>query len=285
MPKRLTDTEKWDDSWFMDLPNDMKFVWLYLVDKCNHAGIWKINFKLMKYHLNIKKTQEEIEECFKNKVILVGNDKWFIPNFIKFQYSNGLGSQKPVIVSVRNELNKYGLLLPDNTIQNNHCLMITQSLPNDSVMIKSKSKSIDKDKSINKDKDKDKDFRENLLEKLKMKTKQNKDVIDLLKDFSLDELNLAMINWAIYNVDSAKRNYCFSCNWKNFYEKIGLFIDLNEVNALMEKEGKKNTYDPKDASQKLPTEEQYAQQKCFGTPEYEAEQKKKNEGYEIGEGL
>jgi hypothetical protein len=39
MAKRLTDSNKWNDSWFTNLPMDIKLVWIYLLDACDHAGV------------------------------------------------------------------------------------------------------------------------------------------------------------------------------------------------------------------------------------------------------
>jgi len=83
-------------------------------------------------------------------------------------------------------------------------------------------------------------FRNNLYNILKIRTKQKEDVKELLKDFEIDVLIQVMNNWKIYKKGANKRNYSFSCNWKNFYEKIGLFEDIEAVNELIEKENKSN---------------------------------------------
>lgn len=119
MPKRYTDTDKWEDPWFSELDNDSKIIWFYLLDRCNHAGIWKINFKHLKYFCNTDKTEDEIREVFAGRFYEF-DDKWFFPKFLKFQYPKGLHSNKPAIISVRNCLLSYNLseiinqLLPNN---------------------------------------------------------------------------------------------------------------------------------------------------------------------------
>jgi hypothetical protein len=86
------------------------------------------------------------------------------------------------------------------------------------------------------------EFKEVLFNELKIKTKQEKDVRELLNQFSLDQLKKVIENWKIYNIGSKKRRYCFSCNWTKFYEKIGIFIDRKLVNELIKKE----SYEKKD---------------------------------------
>jgi uncharacterized phage protein (TIGR02220 family) len=138
MSKRLTDTEKWRDDWFGSLCNDYRIVWQYLVDSCNHAGIWKKDFRGLNFNCNTNLTESDIKEIFNGRLIDRGNF-FFIPKFLKFQYPGGLNSHKPVIVSVVKELQL-----------NNLIDIVKQSLGNDYLIIKSK----DKDKSKDKEKDK-----------------------------------------------------------------------------------------------------------------------------------
>jgi len=139
MAKRLTDSEKWKDEWFLSLDNDCRMIWIYILDNCSHAGLLKKNLKLMNFCCNTSYTEESLKEIFNERLIDLG-DTYFIPKFLKFQYGN-LSSDRPVIVSVRNELSLH-----------KHYIMIKESLDNHCLRIKDKSK----DKS----KDKDKLFRE-----------------------------------------------------------------------------------------------------------------------------
>ena len=41
MAKRFTDTEIWEQDWFIDLPNKYKLLWNYIKDKCDNVGIWR----------------------------------------------------------------------------------------------------------------------------------------------------------------------------------------------------------------------------------------------------
>lgn len=143
MPKRLTDTEKWNDDWFLSLSNDYRMIWQWLLDNCNHAGICKRNIKLMNVMCNTNTTEEMMLEYMEGRVIVAKND-WFIPKFIKFQYTN-LQSNKPVIVSVRKDLIRKSLhtLIPP-TFGNDY-LIIPELLDNDYLIIKDKSKDKDKD--------------------------------------------------------------------------------------------------------------------------------------------
>ncbi len=130
MAKRLTDTEKWNDDWFISLSNDYRIIWQWLLDNCNHAGICKRSMKLLNMMCNTDISEDEMIKSMNGRIILVDNN-WFIPKFLKFQYT-GLQSNKPVIVSVCKELEKYG-----------YDRLIPESFGNDYIIIKDKSK--DKD--------------------------------------------------------------------------------------------------------------------------------------------
>jgi len=150
MSKRFTDFNKWDDPFFTGLPNDLKLIWLYMLDKCDHAGIFKVNFDLMKYQCNCKKTPEQIYNAFKDRIITINNEKWFIKKFVKFQYPRGIDNDSKCIISVRNILEHNGLLdIVKEIYINGNCEEIKQ-LGNSYLTVQ------DKDKDKDKEKDKEK---------------------------------------------------------------------------------------------------------------------------------
>jgi hypothetical protein len=133
MAKRLTDTGKWKDDWYLSLSNDYKIIWQWLLDNCDHAGVCKRSLKLMNLMCSTDVSEEEMIQKMEGRVLVVDN-VWFIPKFLKFQYPT-LQSQKPVIVSVVNEL-----------VKRNLEKLIPESFGNDYLIIKDKSKDKDKDK-------------------------------------------------------------------------------------------------------------------------------------------
>lgn len=87
MAKRFIDTGLFDDSWFMDLSKDGKLFWIYILTKCDHAGIIKINEKLCKFQTGIKDI-ETVSKELGNRLISVSEHFIFIPKFFKYQYPN-----------------------------------------------------------------------------------------------------------------------------------------------------------------------------------------------------
>jgi hypothetical protein len=102
--KRFTATEKWEDQWFYSLPDIDKLFWLYLLDNCDHAGIWQVNWNLVGAHLKGKVNRE----AFASRIQVLSKDRWFIPGFITFQYGT-LNQYNRVHASVIKILEKYGV--------------------------------------------------------------------------------------------------------------------------------------------------------------------------------
>ncbi len=86
MGKRLTDTEKWGDAWFMDLPSKYKIFWLYMLDSCDIAGIWEVNWKMAQFITGETLEPSEVKRFFSGRIIEIDDGRyWFIKKFIFFQ--------------------------------------------------------------------------------------------------------------------------------------------------------------------------------------------------------
>jgi hypothetical protein len=151
MAKRMSDSTKWSDGWFGNLPMDMKLVWLYILDMCDHAGVYKVNHNLLKFQTGTDKTEEQILKYLKDRVYLVDSEKWFIPKFITYQYKNFFTSKVPAIVSARELLLSHNIIQPnDNTLPT-----VNKALGNPSITL---NKELDNDYIRTKDKDMDTDM-------------------------------------------------------------------------------------------------------------------------------
>lgn len=128
MPRRFTDTEKWRDEWWGSLTNDYRMIWLYLVDSCSIAGIWKKDFRGLNFNCNTNVTENDFLKAFGARLIDKGNF-YFIPKFLRYQCPKGLNSNKPAILSIVKELEN-----------NNLITTVSESLGNDFLIIKDKGK-------------------------------------------------------------------------------------------------------------------------------------------------
>ena len=142
---RFTNTEKWRDPWFQDLPAVNKLLWLYLVDNCDNAGVWVVNKREAEFHLNEKIDWDNALSFFDGRIEWLGDSKWYIVKFISFQYPSGLSEKSAPHRQVLRVLKSHGLD-PNGRV--------VGSLPS---RLGGRAKDKDKDKEEDKDKEKDRD--------------------------------------------------------------------------------------------------------------------------------
>lgn len=117
MAKRFTDNEKWQDNWFTDLTNDQKIIWIYLLDHCDNAGLWKVNIKNLNYFCSTNISVEEVISIFKNRLTQVKEDLFLINKFCLFQYGpDFLTSKNKAVISAINKLIQIGIINEVNGI-------------------------------------------------------------------------------------------------------------------------------------------------------------------------
>jgi hypothetical protein len=151
MSKRFTDTDKWKKKYFRNLSSTHKLFWNYINDNCNHAGIWEVDFGLASYQLGIELDEEDIKNIFCERITILDNgEKWFINDFVEFQYSE-LKQNNNAHVSVAKILSKHGLLGGAG-----------QPLASPCSGDKDKDQDKAKDKELVKEKDKVKDYSNSL---------------------------------------------------------------------------------------------------------------------------
>ena len=108
MAKRFTATDKWRDKWFWRLQPEYKLLWIYILDNCTNAGIWEVDLELAQMFTGFNYELKTAEIIFRERIVLI-DDKWFIPKFIEFQYSELTENCKPHIPVIK-ELKRYNLL-------------------------------------------------------------------------------------------------------------------------------------------------------------------------------
>lgn len=88
MAKRFTDTDKWKRPWYRNLPPAMRELWSYILDNCDHAGVWVEDLQGASLLLALPLTRTDYETFLGPKFVRVAPDKVFIPSFIEFQYGS-----------------------------------------------------------------------------------------------------------------------------------------------------------------------------------------------------
>jgi len=107
MAKRFTDTDKWKKGFIRGLSPKYKMFWLYILDDCNHAGIWEADFEVASIRIGSKITEAEAIKVMASQIkIFDGGNKWFIPRFIDFQYGTLNENSRPHLAVIK-LLDKY----------------------------------------------------------------------------------------------------------------------------------------------------------------------------------
>lgn len=113
--KRFTDAEKFKDPWYLDLTLKEKVAWEYIISECDHAGIWKVNMKLLSFCIGEKFTKEDLKTSFARNIVVVDDEHVFIPKFLKFQYGK-LSLKSNIHQNVIKRLKDIGITLNKETM-------------------------------------------------------------------------------------------------------------------------------------------------------------------------
>ncbi len=95
MSNRFTDTEKWKKPWFRKLKPELKLFWIYMLDNCDHAGIWDVDIDLASFMIGSELNINEIKKDFKKQIIEINDHKWLIQDFIEWQYKCSASELNP----------------------------------------------------------------------------------------------------------------------------------------------------------------------------------------------
>lgn len=117
MAKRFYDTGLVDQEWYMNLSPKGKALYMYLLCKCDVAGVFEANYKMMSMYVNDTITEEDVFGSFGNRVIpLSGNGtKGIIVDFVQFQCG---GEINPKVKAHQAILRRLGELnIPVSTLQ------------------------------------------------------------------------------------------------------------------------------------------------------------------------
>jgi len=110
MAKRFSSTEIWNEDWFIESPQEYKLFWFYILSSCNHAGLYKVNFKSFSIVNGLILTPSKALDYFntgKQRIRAISETLWFIEDFIPYQYGNTLNLSNRVHLSIFNELQKH----------------------------------------------------------------------------------------------------------------------------------------------------------------------------------
>ena len=68
MAKRFIDTKIWDKAWFRKLTTKNKLLWIYILTKCDHAGIWDADWEAAEFFIGEKVAFKDLPEMIQKKM-------------------------------------------------------------------------------------------------------------------------------------------------------------------------------------------------------------------------
>ena len=168
---------------------------MYLLDQCDHAGIWEVDFELAGYFCN-GIDEQEIRNIFSKQFIEFDNQKrWLIKDFIEFQYGT-LKNNANIHKSVIQRLKKFDLL---NYVE----------YENDGIIIPSSSDMV-KDKRMVKRKDKRKEQNSKKLQLEKI------DLDALITEFPNVDVAAEFEKWQDWMLSKGKTYKNYNSAFKNW---------------------------------------------------------------------
>ena len=108
MAKRFIDTKIWDKPWYRELTPETKLLWIYILTKCDHAGILDGDWEAASFFIGCKVSDRRLPSIIKDKMVSIDDDQYFIPSFVDYQYGILKENSKPHL-SVINRLKSKGL--------------------------------------------------------------------------------------------------------------------------------------------------------------------------------
>jgi hypothetical protein len=114
MSKRFTSTELWVEDWFCEMPMEYKLYWYYMLSKCNHAGIFKVNTRMFNNinDCNVNnKTAFDFFNSDKKRIREINENVWLIEDFFYYQYGKSFNIKNRVHKSIYEVYNQYNIAL------------------------------------------------------------------------------------------------------------------------------------------------------------------------------
>jgi hypothetical protein len=143
--KRFSDTSRFSEPWYSELPPEMKVAWEYIWATCDNSGVWTPNYPLADFQIGKKVDWQKLKTLLAGKVSELKSGKWFLPDFIKTQCGK-LNPESRPHMAVITLLRGHGLMSKDS-FEIDYCIDYQRTIDSPQ----------DKDKDQDKEKEKEKD--------------------------------------------------------------------------------------------------------------------------------
>lgn len=242
--KRFTDTNKWEDSWYQDLPMKYKLLWNYILDKCEHYGVWKVNIKLAVYFIGESFEYTEAKRIFNEKIVEFKEGYWFIKKFIPFQYGNTLTattSPHKKVIQFLAENPTLREVIPEVSILGMSLNKYMENQQSGKGYLTLKDKEQDKDKD--KDKDKEQEIETELIKKYKLDYPEFLEKWEVWREYRISikkPLSVHSIKIQLKKLGNCKNpvetiENSISNNWQGLFPEEKLYFRFEDKDYEVEK--------------------------------------------------
>ena len=117
--KSFSDPDKWEEPWFANLSPEKKLLFIYLWDRCDHAGVINITTPIWSAHTGLDIDGEMLESIIEEmneeneQVVNLGRKIWFL-HYIRFNQqpdpSRALSAKHPFHQHIFKRLQTRGLV-------------------------------------------------------------------------------------------------------------------------------------------------------------------------------
>jgi hypothetical protein len=232
-------------------------IYIKLLERIYRQGYF-INFDDRKLKIFAMNNNIEVEKCFNILDVCLNEGLFNKTKYNKYKILTSQGIQERYFESITRrkevKVNKKVLLIePSENMKIINVNINEENVDINNLNVNINEENVDikytKESKVKESKGKEKNIKKKnteilkdyLFEKLKINTKQEKDIKFLLERYSINDLKQAIDNAVIYWTGSNKRKYAFGKRWTRFYEQIGTFTDIEQVNLLIERESKGNS--------------------------------------------
>lgn len=117
--RTFIDPDKYEQNWFLNLPLEIKYLYMYCWERCDHSGVIEVSLSMWSFHTKLNVTEELVKEMIslanfdKERIVELDSKIWFT-EYIRFNQqtdpTKGLSANYSFHKHVFGRLNSHGLV-------------------------------------------------------------------------------------------------------------------------------------------------------------------------------
>src|SRR6478609_9064012 len=83
--KRFSETTRFDEPWYADLPPVMKCAFEFMWARADNSGVWSVNKRLAEFQIGSRVDWAAFVEKTQGRVLPLSDTEWFLAGFVEMQ--------------------------------------------------------------------------------------------------------------------------------------------------------------------------------------------------------